>query len=265
MIRAMNRYIEEIRGARVERGSVALWWLGQNGFVFKTPRGVVFSTDAYLTNSCEELGRRAGMNLARAVPIFVPPEEFAVDYFLCTHSHQDHADPETIAALPKEAMELVGPGLACEVFARCGVAPARMRQVYAGGKYSFGDVTVHGAFALPTDDTDLNHLGFLIEVEDGPRIYMTGDTDYTDLLAGVAKMQPQLMITCINGGFNNLSHWEAADLAHLVRPRAAIPCHYDMFPDNHQDPELFRAALRYKAPEVAYCHLEHMKPFVFRA
>lgn len=257
--------LEEIRATPVERGQAAIWWLGQNGFIFKTPRGVVFSTDAYLSDSCRALGQQSGIDLSRAVPVFIPPREFAVDYFLCTHSHPDHADPETISALPQDRIEFVGPGLVCEVYARCGVAPRRAHQIYAGGKYVFGDVTVHGTFALPTDDTDLNHLGFFIEVEDGPRIYMTGDTDYSDLLAGVAKMRPQLMITCINGGFNNLSHWEAADLARLVRPRAAIPCHYDMFRDNSQDPELFRASLRYKAPEVHYECLTHMRPFFFTA
>ncbi len=260
-----NRYMDEIRSARVDRGSVCLWWLGQNGFVFKTPRGVTFSTDAYLSDSCRTLGERMGMNMARTVPVFVPPAEFSVDYFLCTHSHQDHADPETISALRKDRTQFAGPGLACEVFARCGVAAERSRQLYPGGRYTFGDVTVHGCFAQPTDDTDLNHMGFVFEVEDGPRIYMTGDTDYSDLLGSVAKLEPQLLITCINGGFNNLSHWEAADLARLVAPRAAIPCHYDMFPDNYQNPETFRASLKYKAPAVSYQRLEHMRPFVFKA
>ena len=261
----MNAYMEQIRSRKVERGTVALWWLGQTGFVFKTPRGAVFSIDAYLTNSCEPLGKQLGMNLTRKVPVFIPPAEFSVDYFVCTHSHQDHADPETIAAVPQQSMEFIGPGLACEVFARCGVAPGRTRQIYAGGRQEFADVRLHGTFALPTDDTDLNHLGYVVEVEDGPRIYVTGDTDYSDLLAHVASLRPQLMITCINGGFNNLSHWEAADLARLVQPRAAIPCHYDMFPDNYQDPEMFRAGLVYKAPRVRYCRLEHAQPFVFRA
>jgi len=260
----MNRYMDEIHRARVERGGLSVWWLGQNGFVFKTWSGVVFSVDAYLTNSCEELGRGLGLNFSRAVPVLVPPEAFDVDFFVCTHSHQDHADPATIQGLPKKDMEFIGPGLACEIFEQSGVHPKHIRQVYAGGKQSFDDVTIHGVFALPTDDTDLNHLGYVIEVKDGPRVYMTGDTDYHELLASVAKMEPQLVITCINGGFNNLSHWEAADLVRLIKPRAAIPCHYDMFPDNQQDPERFAAALRYKAPDVAYCRLEHMKQFVFR-
>ena len=65
------------------------------------------------------------------------------------------------------------------------------------------------------------------------------------------------MITCMNSGLNNMSRWEAAELAGLIKPKVAIPCHYDMFPDN--------AALRYKAPDVRYQQLEYVKPFVFKS
>jgi L-ascorbate 6-phosphate lactonase len=93
---------------------------------------------------------------------------------------------------------------------------------------------------------------------------MTGDTDYSTLLEYVGKLEPDLMITCINGGFNNLSHWEAAEVARAIKPAIAIPCHYDMFPDNSVDPAQFRASLRIKAPDVQYQQLDHVKPFVLR-
>ena len=118
---------------------------------------------------------------------------------------------------------------------------------------------------MPTDDSDLNHMGFVLAVENGPRIYISGDTDYSDILAHVRKLEPDVMITCMNGGFNNLSHWEAADLAAIIKPKVAIPCHYDMFPDNSADPAQFRACLGYKAPQVRYEQLEYVKPFVFKS
>jgi L-ascorbate 6-phosphate lactonase len=71
------------------------------------------------------------------------------------------------------------------------------------------------------------------------------------------------MITCINGGFNNLSHDEAAQLAAEIRPRAAIPCHYDMFPDNSVDPRQFRAALKHRAPDVGYLQPRHGEALLF--
>jgi L-ascorbate 6-phosphate lactonase len=92
---------------------------------------------------------------------------------------------------------------------------------------------------------------------------MTGDTDYSELLISAARHRPDIVITCINGGFNNLSHWEAAQLVGKIGPKVAIPCHYDMFPDNAVDPKQFRASLRLNAPSVGYQELEHGQVFVF--
>lgn len=261
-----NECIQSIRRFKVDRGSTALWWLGQMGFIIKTPEGALISVDAYLSNSCAKIGESLGLNFDRKVPIFVEPEALEVDYYLCTHSHYDHADPETIERVPKQHVSLfVGPGLACETYRRCGVEDEKIQQIYPGGKAQIADVVVHGTFAMPTDDSDLNHMGFVLAIEDGPRIYISGDTDYSDLLRHVAKLEPDVMITCMNGGFNNLSHWEAADVAGMIKPKVAIPCHYDMFPENTADPEQFRACLRYKAPLVRYECLEYVRPFMFKS
>ncbi len=258
--------MESVRSYRVDKGSVVLWWLGQMCFLVKTPQGALLSVDAYLTNSCQPAGIPLGLNLDRQAPVFIEPEELDVDHFLCTHSHQDHADPETISRLRQEPIQtFVGPGLACEVYRRCGVAEAKIRQVYPGGKLQLADVVVHGTFAVPTDDSDLNHMGFVFAVENSPRVYISGDTDYSDLLAHVRKLEPDIMIVCINGRFNNLSPWQAAGVAALIQPKVAIPCHHDLFPDNATDPEQFRACLRYRAPQVRYERLDYVKPFVVKS
>ena len=33
--------MQEIRAFRVDKGSVVIWWLGQNGYIFKTPEGTI--------------------------------------------------------------------------------------------------------------------------------------------------------------------------------------------------------------------------------
>lgn len=259
--------MESMRRQKVEAGTAAIWWLGQNGFLIRSPRGALFSVDPYLTNYCQQKhGPALGVDLNRRVPVFIEPEELDVDFFLCTHSHDDHADPETIQRIDQSRIAgFAGPGLTCEKFRRANIAPEKIQPLYAGGRLEIGDVIVRGTFAMPTDETDLDHLGFFIIVENGPRIYITGDTDYSNLLEYVGRLEPDLMITCINGGFNNLSHWEAAQLARAIRPKAAIPCHYDMFPDNSIDPQQFRASLRIAAPEVRYQQLEYVKPFIVRS
>jgi L-ascorbate 6-phosphate lactonase len=106
-------------------------------------------------------------------------------------------------------------------------------------------------------------MGFVFEFGAGPRIYVTGDTDYSELLVSAARHKPDLVITCINGGFNNLSHWEAADIVGKIRPRAAIPCHYDMFRDNMVDPGQFAASLKLRARGVGYIEMGYGTPLVF--
>ena len=75
----MLTLMQEIRAFPVEKRSVAMWWLGQNGYIFKTPEGTLLSTDMYLTDSCAPLGADAGMDLARRVPVLIRPEELDVD------------------------------------------------------------------------------------------------------------------------------------------------------------------------------------------
>jgi L-ascorbate 6-phosphate lactonase len=116
---------------------------------------------------------------------------------------------------------------------------------------------------MPTDDTDLNHMGFVFQFGLGPKIYITGDTDFHALLGSAARHAPDVMITCINPGFNNLSPWEAAQLVGMVKPKIAIPCHYDMFSCNTADPQQFQAALSMQGVEAPSQPLEHGIPFVF--
>src|ERR1700710_1508085 len=100
--------MQQIRGFAVPRGSVGLWWFGQNGYIFKTPEGTLTSIDLYLTDSCA--CNKEGLNLGRKVPILIKPEDLDVDVFACTHNHQDHTDPETIRNLRnKDTMQFVGP------------------------------------------------------------------------------------------------------------------------------------------------------------
>jgi len=257
--------MQQIRDYLVpRRGAVAIWWLGQNGFIFKTHEGTTVSTDLYLTDSCE--GLVPGFDLKRQVPVYIEPEDLDIDIFTCTHNHQDHTDPETIRRLAhKDTMAFVGPPPSCGIYRAEGVTDDRIHMAWPDVELGFRDVEIRGTFALPTDASDLNHMGFVFSFGGGPRVYVTGDTDYTELLVSAAKHKPDAMITCINGGFNNMSHWEAADIAGKIQPKLAIPCHYDMFADNAVDPGQFRASLTLRAPNVAYCRLSHAEPFLLEA
>jgi L-ascorbate 6-phosphate lactonase len=254
--------MQDIRAYPVAKDSVAIWWFGQNGYIFKSPEGTLASVDLYLTDSCN--GLVPNLDLRRLAPVMIAPEELDVDLFICTHNHRDHTDPATIRGLRnKDTMMFAGPHPTCEVYAAEGVESGRIVPAWPSCEIEFRDLKIRGTFALPTDESDLNHMGFVIRVGNGPKVYITGDTDFHELLFEAGRHAPDLMITCINGGFNNLSHFEAAQVAAAVKPKAAIPCHYDMFADNAVDPRQFEASLKLRAPEVRYRQLSYGRPFVF--
>jgi L-ascorbate 6-phosphate lactonase len=254
--------MNEIREFRVPADSIGIWWFGQNGFIFKSPEGTLASVDMYLTDSCATLIPE--MDMRRQVPVLIGPGELDVAVFACTHNHQDHTDPETIRNLRnKSTMQFIGPHPSCEVYRAEGVESGRIVAAWPDCEIEHRDLRLRGTFALPTDTTDLNHMGFVFQFGNGPKVYVTGDTAPTELLLGVTRHSPDVVITVINGGFNNLSHWQAADVVGKIKPKVAIPCHYDMFPDNSVDPKQFRAAMQLRAPDVAYQQLGYGTPFVF--
>jgi L-ascorbate 6-phosphate lactonase len=144
--------MKRIREFRLEKTSVAMWWLGQNGFIFKSSEGTTASVDLYLTDSCASL--RSDMNLKRAVRVLIPPQEVDVDIFACTHNHQDHTDPDTIRGLRnKETTAFLGPMPSCDVFRSESVEDSRIVPPWPTSEYESRDFKLTGTFALPTDDS----------------------------------------------------------------------------------------------------------------
>src|SRR5712692_1782334 len=112
--------MQAIRAYPVPPKSVGIWWLGQSGYIFKTPEGTLLSVDMYLTNSCAAI--RHDVDLSRRVPVLIPPEDLDVDIYACTHNHQDHTDPETIRGLrSKDTTQFIGPHPSCEVYRNEGI------------------------------------------------------------------------------------------------------------------------------------------------
>src|SRR5690348_15576354 len=96
-----REYMQSIRRFTVPADAVAVWYLGQNGFLLKDATGPLIAIDPYLTNSCATTFAHLPFRLDRQLPIFIEPEDLDVNIFLTTHSHHDHADPETIIRMPK--------------------------------------------------------------------------------------------------------------------------------------------------------------------
>jgi L-ascorbate 6-phosphate lactonase len=259
-----TEFMARIRAFEPPSGAIAVWFLGQNGFLLKEAGGPLIGIDLYLSDSCAEAFADRSYRLHRQLPIFIAPEDLDVDLFLATHSHDDHADPETLRRMHKDRVVFVGPFDAVRRFQECGVPAEACRLIHPGQQIEFGSATITGTFAIPTDSTDLNHLGFLIRFSNGIRFYNTGDTAYSERLLPLVPTGVDVCAICINGGFRNLSAQDAAAVVKVVNPRVVIPCHYDMMVNNVGSPDMFRVALENNECGAQLAVLPYYEPWIFQ-
>ena len=256
--------MDQILSYRPHSGETAIWHLGQNAWILKGANGKIAAIDPYLTDFCGSKRTRVSTPKSRLLPIFIEPEDLKVDYVLLTHSHPDHADPFTLERLSiKDSALFLGPWQTLRVMSEAGIPEARQLLIHPLQSYELDGVQVVGTFAEPTDFTDLNHMGYIVRFSGGNVYYNSGDTAKTELLEHVKSFQPKWMSICINGGYHNLSHWEAAEICALIQPKVAVPAHYDMMPHNLQSPAMFRKSLYEKAREVEYVRMAYYKAYTF--
>jgi L-ascorbate 6-phosphate lactonase len=264
-LQSSARYMESIRSFEPPSGALAAWFFGQNGFLLKESGGPLIGIDLYLTDSCA--GRFANLpyRLNRQLPVFIEPEHLDIDIFLTTHSHDDHSDPETLVRMQKGNTLFVGPFDSIARYRECGVFADSCRLIHPGQKLDLGaSTTVTGTFALPTDATDLNHVGLLFRFSSGISFYNTGDTAYSENLLRLLPSGVDICAICINGGYHNLSPQEAATVVKALRPQIVIPCHYDMMVNNVGSPEMFRVALDNLHSDAEFTLLKYYEPWVYQ-
>ena len=263
--RSSREYMRSVREFQVPPDSLAVWYLGQNGFLLKDETSSLFGIDLYLTNSCAEGPNNYTYRVDRQLPIFIEPEDLDIDVFLVTHSHQDHTDPQTIARMPKSKETIfLGPFDAARVFAECGVQSSACRVFHPGEMMEIGSTKLQGTFAFPTDPTDLNHIGILLTFETGITFYNTGDTAWSDRLSLLLPRDVDICTICINGGYHNLSSEHAALIIRDINPHVAIPCHYDMMVNNVGSPNMFRAALEREGVRDRFHMLAYYAPWLYK-
>jgi len=261
-----RQYMASIRQFSVPPDAIAIWFLGQNGFLLKDASGLLIGIDLYLTDSCAPSFAHLPFRADRQLPVFIEPEDLDIELFITTHSHQDHADPETIRRVKKTGkVRFLGPFDSMRIYRECGVPESFCRLIHAGETVSVGaSTTVQATFALPTDATDLNHTGMLIEFGNGIRFYNSGDTAYTELLTPLLPTHVDICAICINGGFHNLSAMQAASIVKAVRPRVVVPCHYDMMVNNVGSPEMLRVAMGVLGCDASCVVMKYYEPWLYR-
>lgn len=242
----MGDFACQVKSAVVSAGQVGVFFLGQAGFVFKTPAGQLVALDPYLSDCCSR-----HFSFKRLMPYILEPKEINFDILLVSHGHYDHFDPDSVPALMENGKtRLIG---AMDVKTECDALGLTDNLTFI----SVGDTVTHRDFtvtALPCDHGELapDALGLLIEIG-GKRIYSMGDTAYRpDLLEDPVFRDLDLLILPINGAFGNLNEEQAARVIATLKPRLAVPCHFWNFAEHGGNPGIFQEKMKEIAPECAY-------------
>jgi L-ascorbate metabolism protein UlaG (beta-lactamase superfamily) len=224
-------------------------WLGQAAFKITTPGGKVIVIDPYLTanpvtpdtyKKLEALGK--------------------VDLILVTHGHNDHfADAPALAKLNNAPV--YGPAGLMQSVVALEILPATLAVRFgkSGTVTPLGpDIKITAVRAEhsselgwknPATGKDEVHVGgepvgYIIELENGFKIYHMGDTGlFGDMKLIGDYYKPDLALMPI-GGYFVMSPKDAAYATRTwLHPRYVIPMHYGTTPQLKGTPAEFTAAL----------------------
>ena len=237
-------------GAWAQSGKTEVLWLGQATTRITTPGGKVIVIDPWLQTN------------PKTPPAFKNLQALGkVDLILVTHAHFDHfADAPALAQMHKVPM--YGPAGLNQTVTTLGILPAELAPRFGKG----GSIMPFGPNGVKITATHAEHsselgwknpatgkdevhvggepVGFIIELENGFKIYHMGDTGlFGDMKFIGEYYQPDLVLIPIGGHFV----MSPADAAYAVRnylkPKYALPIHYGTIPQLKGTTAEFAAAL----------------------
>jgi L-ascorbate metabolism protein UlaG (beta-lactamase superfamily) len=244
--------VAQVRSLAVPPGMLAIWGLGQAGFVLKGGETVAY-LDPYLTNSVDEAGYAPRGSFPRLFPPPLEPSEAAhAQVVFCSHEHVDHTDPDTLLPLSRASPRAV---IVCSSWSRdvllaAGIEPERILVPRVGEPRSLPGLTftaVPAAHYAVEDEPGRGHrwLGFVLELN-GVTLYHAGDTIlHPALIEGLRGRRIDVACLPVNGRdywreqrgiIGNLDPREAVELAATIGADVLIPMHNDMFALNHVSP-----------------------------
>jgi L-ascorbate metabolism protein UlaG (beta-lactamase superfamily) len=212
-----------------------LVWLGQSAFKITTPGGKVIVTDPWLRTD------------PRTPAEYKKLESFGhIDVLLVSHGHFDHiADAPALASMYH--VPLRAPGDLNYTLMALGVLPPELLpRMNKGGTITPASgirvTAVHAEHSSnyvwknPATQKEETHeggepVGWIIELENGYRIYFAGDTDvFGDMKLIGERYKPDLALVPIGGNFTMDPAGAAWAVKELLKPKAVIPMHYGTNP-----------------------------------
>ncbi len=260
----MERLATRIRDTVVEPGNLAIFWIGQAGFVYKTSSGTVVFVDPYVSDYVARVLSHIGWGFKRITPCPITPEEVDADLVVSTHGHQDHLDQDAIPVfLRTPRTRFVGAPDCAEAYQSLGVPADRYSIIHTGQTLTFGDVTLTGVYADHGAETP-HAMGILLTFGD-IKVWQVGDTAYRPAQwQGIYGAGVDVVTPPINGMYGNLNGIEAARLAGDAGAKVAIPCHFWTFAEHGGNPADFLNACPQYAPATKPLLMSHGERFVYR-
>lgn len=174
------------------------------------------------------------------------------DYILVSHGHDDHTGDALGIAKANDATIVANYEIA-EYF---GARGAKVHGMNPGGAhvFPFGRIKLTLAHHTSSLNAGLNPIymgvpcGIIIEA-DGKRIYHAGDTAlFLDMqLIGRGGLDVAMLPI---GDNYTMGPEDALDALDFLKPKVAVPMHYDTWPAIAQKPELFAEQAKARGHEV---------------
>ena len=205
-------------------------WLGQAGLLFEIA-GYRIMIDPYFSNLVETLG-----GASRLVPVEPAFQNLVPDTLICTHSHADHMDSETLRPLLKNnrGLQVLAPYDSWKI----------LRTYAPGHNYVLfnrsTEVTLHEGIlvkAVKAEHSDPSAIGIILKAE-GKTWYVTGDTLYNEAIFRDLPEQIDVVFLPINGVGNNMNMVDAARFAARCKAKKVVPVHFGML--DNLDPGEFQ-------------------------
>jgi L-ascorbate metabolism protein UlaG (beta-lactamase superfamily) len=236
-------------GGVTASGKTEVLWLGQSTTRITTPGGKVIVIDPWLTSNPKT---PAAFKDLKALG--------KVDLILVTHAHFDHfADVPALAKMNN--VPAWGPAGLNDSMVKLGILPVELSPRFGkGGTITpFGpngpkitavhaehssELTWKDASGKETLQIGGEPVGFILEMENGFRIWHMGDTAVFGDMRLIGEMyHPDLVLVPIGGHFVMNPKDAAMAMRDMVKPKYVVPIHYGTTPQLRGTPAEFEAAL----------------------
>jgi len=200
-----------------------LTWLGHSAFRLDTPGGKRIYIDPFLNGNPRCPGSE------------VEPER--CDLIAVTHGHDDHLG-DAVAIAQKFACPVVAQVELRGWLSLNGLSEDPMQAVNKGGTVEHAGVKLTLTHANHSSSVFADgqflytgeSCGYVVELEDGFKIYVSGDTNVFGDMSLIGRIySPDVAILCIGDHFT-MGPREAAVAVELLGVICCVPCHYGTFP-----------------------------------